>query len=60
MVKKDYLTRKINESDRRKFNLEITEKGKNTIKLLSPIILTNRETALNGLSLQEIDVLDKI
>ena len=27
MVKKEYLTRTINEVDRRKFNLEITEKG---------------------------------
>jgi len=60
MVKKDYLTRKINESDRRKFTLEITEKGKNTIKLLSPVILKNRETALNGLSSEEIEMLDKI
>jgi len=59
MVKKEYLNRTIHKEDRRKFNLEITEKGKNTIDLLSPIIQTNRKTALDGLSLQEIDVLDK-
>ncbi|MEO5776023.1 MAG: MarR family transcriptional regulator [Flavobacterium sp.] len=59
MVKKEYLTRKINELDRRKFNLEITEKGQKTIELLSPIIQTNRKTALNGLSLEEIDLLNK-
>ena len=60
MVKKDYLKRTINESDRRKFNLEITKKGKDTIELLSPVIQTNRKTALNGLTPEEIDLLDKL
>lgn len=60
MVKKDYLTREIHELDRRKFNLEITEKGKKTIELLSPIIKQNRKTALLGLSTNEIELLDKI
>ena len=59
MVKKDYLNRTIHKEDRRKFNLEITEKGKTTIDLLSQIIQTNRKTALNGLSLEEINLLDK-
>lgn len=60
MVKKDYLKREINEFDRRKFNLKITEKGQNTIELLSPVIAHNRETALNGLTNNEIEFLDKI
>ncbi|PKB15290.1 MarR family winged helix-turn-helix transcriptional regulator [Flavobacterium sp. 5] len=60
MVKKDYLTRKINELDRRKFNLEVTEKGKKTIELLTPVIQTNRKKALEGLSQDEIESLDKI
>lgn len=60
MVKKEYLTRKTNELDRRKFNLEITEKGKKTIELLNPAILKNRQTALEGLSEDEIELLDKI
>ena len=59
MVKKEYLNRSIHTQDRRKFNLVITEKGKNTIDLLSPIIQINRKTALNGLSVEEIDFLDK-
>jgi len=59
MVKKDYLNRTIHKEDRRKFNLQITEKGKKTIELLNPVIQINRETALNGLSLEEIDLLDK-
>lgn len=60
MVKKDYLIRQINESDRRKFNLEITEKGKKTIELLTPVIYKNREKALEGLSNNEIELLDKL
>ena len=59
MVKKDFLSRTIHQEDRRKFNLEITEKGKTTIDLLSPIIQLNRKTALEGLSLEEINLLDK-
>lgn len=59
MVKKDYINRTIHKEDRRKFNLEITEKGKKTLKLIHPIVTLNRETALNGLSLKEINLLDK-
>ncbi|AMA48325.1 hypothetical protein AWN65_01990 [Flavobacterium covae] len=59
MVKKDFLNRTIHPDDRRKFNLEITEKGKKTLKLINPIIQINRDTALNGLSLEEINFLDK-
>jgi DNA-binding MarR family transcriptional regulator len=60
MVKKEYLTRKINELDRRKFNLEITDKGEKTIELLTPVINKNRQDALKGLSENEIELLDKI
>jgi DNA-binding MarR family transcriptional regulator len=59
MVKKEYLNRTIHKRDRRKFNLQITEKGKKTLELINPIVQLNRETALNGLSLEEIDFLDK-
>lgn len=60
MVKKGYLVRKMNEQDRRKFNLEITEKGRNTVELLSPAIKQNRTTALHGLSENEIELLDTL
>ena len=60
MVKKEYLNRTIHKDDRRKFNLEITEKGKKTIELIKPIAEINRETALKDLSLEEINLLDKI
>lgn len=60
MVQKNYLVRKTNESDRRKFNLEITGKGKKTIELLTPVINKNRQDALKGLSKNEIELLDKL
>ncbi|RKR04612.1 MarR family transcriptional regulator [Flavobacterium sp. 90] len=59
MVKKEYITRTIHPEDRRKFNLEITEKGIKTLELIQPVIKINRETALDGLSLEEIALLDK-
>jgi DNA-binding MarR family transcriptional regulator len=59
MVKKEYLVRTIHSEDRRKFNLEISEKGMKTIELMEPVILLNRQTALNDLSLEEIALLDK-
>lgn len=59
MVKNDYLTRTIHAEDRRKFNLVITEKGLKTIELIEPVIQSNRETALHGLSVKEITLLDQ-
>ncbi|WP_073483010.1 MULTISPECIES: MarR family winged helix-turn-helix transcriptional regulator [unclassified Flavobacterium] len=60
MVKKDYLTRETNEIDKRKSKLVITEKGRETIVLLTPVFNLNRKTALDGLSLDEIELLDKL
>jgi len=60
MVKKDYLTRETDELDKRKTKLEITEKGRKTIVLLTPVFKLNRKTALDGLSPDEIQLLDKI
>jgi DNA-binding MarR family transcriptional regulator len=59
MVKNDYLIRTIHQEDRRKFKLEISPKGKRTIEMIKPIIQINRKTALNGLSLEEINLLEK-
>ncbi|QGK74483.1 MarR family winged helix-turn-helix transcriptional regulator [Flavobacterium sp. SLB02] len=60
MVKKDYLTRETDELDKRKTKLEITEKGRKTIVLLTPVFKLNRKTAIDGLSPYEIQLLDKI
>ncbi|CAC9974760.1 MarR family winged helix-turn-helix transcriptional regulator [Flavobacterium panici] len=60
MVKKDYLIREANEIDKRKSKLVITEKGRETIVLLTPVFNLNRKTALDGLSFDEIELLDKL
>jgi DNA-binding MarR family transcriptional regulator len=60
MVTKDYLTREIDELDKRKTKLIITEKGKKTVVLLTPVFKLNRQTALEGISAEEIELLDRI
>jgi len=60
MVKKDYLIRSVNQSDRRKSDLEITEKGKKALKMLSPKIKENRQNALSGLSSLELVQLETL
>lgn len=55
LVKKEYLERKIHQQDRRMFNLQITDKGHDTLAKLKPIILTNRSQALKGLSNEQIE-----
>lgn len=60
MVKKEYLVRSSNENDRRKFTLELTNKGEKILDLLTPEIQQNRKKALKGLSTEEINQLEKI
>ena len=55
LVKNEYLTRSINETDRRKFTLKISAKGETTLKQLKPIILKNRTDALEGVSESEVN-----
>ena len=60
MVKNGYLSRAINVTDRRKYTLQVTIKGKKTLDSLNPVIKKNRETAMKDLSQKEIDTLDEI
>ncbi len=59
MTKKDYLKRSINENDRRKYNLSLTDKGQNILTDLSTVILSNRKSALEGITDNEIAQLMK-
>ena len=54
MAKKGYLERSINKQDRRKYNLNITDKGEKILTDLNTIILSNRKSALRGISNSEI------
>ncbi len=60
MVKKKYLKRSMHTEDRRRFNIEITQKGKEVLKILPPIIQNNRNSSLQGISKNEQKQLETI
>lgn len=60
MVKKKYLKRSMHAEDRRRFNIEITPKGKEVLKILPPIIQNNRNSSLQGISKNEQKQLETI
>lgn len=60
MEKKNYLKRSINETNRRRFNIKITTKGKQVLETLAPIIMNNRQNALKNISEEEIIQLESI
>lgn len=55
LVQKQYINRKINTTDRRKFELEITEKGNQIIEAIYPIVIENRKQALTDLTSTEVN-----
>ena len=60
MVQKKYLSRSMNNQDRRRFKLEITKKGKEVLKLLPSIIQNNRTASLSGITKNELNQLGTI
>lgn len=60
MTNKNYLIKTVNNQDKRKAKLEITERGKKTLKKLKPMIKKNREIALSSVSNEELKQLYKI
>jgi MarR family transcriptional regulator, transcriptional regulator for hemolysin len=59
LVKSEYLERSVNEEDRRKSNLKVTYSGKQIIKKVHGLVLENRKNALAGVTLNELDILNK-
>ncbi|HKK76181.1 MAG TPA: MarR family transcriptional regulator [Saprospiraceae bacterium] len=59
MVDKDYLKRRVNEEDRRSFKIEISVKGKEVLKKLPPVIMSNRKRAFAGISEEELIQLER-
>lgn len=55
LVQKNYLRRRTNATDRRKFELEITEAGDKIIEDIYPIVVAYRAQALIGLTNTEIN-----
>lgn len=60
MIDKKYLIKTVDENDKRKAKLEITEGGRKIIKNLKPMIKKNRETALHTISGEELEQLHRI
>lgn len=60
MVKKKHLKRSVNTEDRRRFNIEITDKGKKVLKTLPSIIHYNRQSSLKGITKNELEQLETI
>ncbi|TGD58580.1 MarR family winged helix-turn-helix transcriptional regulator [Flavobacterium humi] len=59
LVQSGYLERSVNMEDRRKTNLKVTLTGKQIIKKVHGLVLENRKTALEGVTLNELDILNK-
>ena len=57
LVKKDYLKRSFHEKDRRRYKLDLTQKGNKVYEQLVPIILNNRATALTDITTDDINTL---
>jgi DNA-binding MarR family transcriptional regulator len=59
LVQKAYLSRKPHPEDRRRFKLELTDQALDLLDPLIGIVKNNRQTALIGVSQQEIIALNK-
>jgi MarR family transcriptional regulator, transcriptional regulator for hemolysin len=55
LVKKEYLLRDFHSTDRRRFSLTITKKGKSVIQNVIPVVMANRKQALKSLTKEEIE-----
>jgi DNA-binding MarR family transcriptional regulator len=60
MVQKKYLVRSFHEGDRRRFKLELTKKSEKLYEDLVPIVLSNRTTALKGISKKELSIISEL
>ena len=58
MVKKKYLKRSVDENDRRKYKIELTDSTQKKLNELSKIISSNRKMVLKGITNIEIENLE--
>lgn len=59
LVEKKYIERSLHSKDRRRFSLALTEHGNAIIKDLWPVIINNRKTALETLTNEDINQLNR-
>ncbi|MEH6537384.1 MAG: MarR family transcriptional regulator [Psychroserpens sp.] len=60
MVQKKHLKRSMNPIDRRRYKIEITNKGKEVLETLPSIINYNRNSSLKGITKNELNQLEVI
>lgn len=60
LVKAGYLTRSVHPNDRRKSELTVTNEGKSVIENVYEVVLQNRQTALNGVSMDDLSTLNNV
>ena len=60
LVKNGYLLRNFHKEDRRRFELTLSKEGTKIIKSLEPIINSNRNKALKGISKIDIEKLQSL
>ncbi len=60
LEKNGFIVRQINAENRRRFIIEVTEKGKTVYEELKPQVLKNRAQALDGLSKEEIHLVSQV
>ena len=55
LVKSEYLERKFNIKDRRRYTLIVTENGQKVMEDVMKVVYKNRATALNGVTSKELE-----
>jgi|SRR6478672_169971 len=59
LVKAKYLKKESHPNDGRKSDLIVTAAGKSVIENVYEVVLQNRKTALNGITMNELEILNK-
>lgn len=60
LVKAKYVKRRVSKSDRRRFELTVTELGHQTIEAVDQLVIRNRAYALDGIDPKEIAIAHKV
>jgi len=60
LVHKNYLLRSTDNTDRRKFRLQLTKKGASSMEEIGAMVTSNRKKALSGISKSEQELLKKL
>lgn len=59
MATKNYVLRELDEEDKRKFKISLTDEGHSKYQLIKPIVQEFRARAYDGLTQKDLHVLDK-